>query len=357
MRTALLCLLTLALGACTTTVGDLNGFTTVADACDPRAVPFEGQDLEVQFMNANAHLNNVMFGAVQVGGEERVVEAVVVLSGFDDPNLHITIPELLPAQPANLAFWMDTNFDGVFTPIPPDDGMEHPPPDHQWLRPICSDGTFTFTHVTPFQDVRGARSDGAIFRFLIPPEIQGNADLFNTFRMSVRATRVEGDHRQTRAYFRWAPYVGSSPASPRPLRVVPSLPTPRTCMMSPDCADFSTSGGTCVMGNCVSLLQAPQVTSVTVFQMGGNALGEPRGPIDTGSDYEIEFIIDADCPVTDAGCMDGDPEHELGSRNDFVCTYTAAAPSTGTWEFMPDITVTTGFCDYPEGFNPATFSN
>jgi uncharacterized protein (TIGR01777 family) len=81
----------------------------------------------------------------------------------------------------------------------------------------------------------------AIFRFLVPTEIQTNADLFNTFRMSVRATRVEGDRRQTRAYYRWAPYVGATPASPRPLRVVPALPTPRACAASPECADFSTS--------------------------------------------------------------------------------------------------------------------
>lgn len=360
MRTRLVCALALALSACSTTVGDLNDFTVVADACDPRGASFTGQDFEMQFINTNAHLNNVMFGAVQVG-PERNVEAVVVVSGFDDANLHLTIPELMPGPPATFAFWMDTNFDGVFTPIPDPEAVDPPPADHQWLRPICPDGTMTFTHTTPFQNVRGALSDGAIFRFLVPADIQANADLFNTFRMSVRATRVEGDSRQTRAYFRWAPYVASTPAGTRPLRMVPSLPTPRTCTASPECSDFSTNGGTCVipsgatMGDCVSL-GPPQVERVTAFQMGGNALGEPRGPIDIGADYEIELIIDADCPVTDAGCVDGDPEHELGSRNDFVCTYVATAPPVGMWEFMPDISVAAGFCDYPEGFNPATFA-
>ena len=69
------------------------------------------------------------------------------------------------------------------------------------------------------------------------------------------------------------------------------------------------------MGDCVSRLLAPQVTEVTTFQMGGNALGEPRGPIDTGSDYEIEFIIDADCPVTDEGCQPGDPANASKAAN------------------------------------------
>jgi hypothetical protein len=352
----LVCLLALGLASCSTTVGDLNNFTTFEDACDPRGSTFVGQDFDLQFINTPAHLNNVMFGAVQVGAE-RNVEAVVVISGFDDPNLHVTIPELLPGQPSTFAFWMDTNFDGVFTSI------DNPGPDHQWLRPICPDGSMTFTHTTPFQSVRGARSDGEIFRFLIPAEIQTNADLFNTFRMTVRATRVEGAARQTRAYFRWAPYVGATPGSPRPLRVVDALPTPRTCTASPECADFSTNGGSCLIptgmtvGNCVSRVQAPQVTSVTSFQMGGNALGELRGPIDAPADYEIEFIIDADCPVTDDTCTEGDPRFELGSRDDFVCTF-METPRTGEdFNFMADISVTAGNCDYPEGFNPATFAN
>lgn len=361
MRTRLLCLLALLLASCSTTLSDLNNYTVVPDACDPRGSTFEGQDLDLQFINTNAHVNNVMFGAVQVG-EQRVVEAVVVLSGFDDPNLHVRIPELLPGQPSTFAFWMDTNFDGVFTPIPDPMAVDPDPPDHQWLRPICPDGSLTFTHTTPFQNVRGARSDGAIFRVLIPTEIQTNADLFNTFRMSVRATRIEGDRRQTRAYFRWAPYVASTPAGRAPLRVVDALPVPRTCMTSPECSDFSTNGGTCVipsgsaLGSCVTL-GPPQVDAVTVFQMGGNALGEPRGPIDTGADYEIELIIDADCPATDASCVEGTPEHELGSRDDFVCTYRETAPSLGIWEFTPDISAASGFCDFPDAFNPVTFAN
>ena len=347
MRTALVCLLALAAASCSTTISDLNGFTVVPDACDPRGVRREGQDLELQFFHANAHVNNVMFAAVQVG-TERVVEAVVVVSGFDDPDLHLTIPELLPAEPSTFAFWMDTNFDGVFTPLPDPMAVDPPPPDHQWLRPICADGSLTFTHVTPFQNVRGARSDGAIFRFLIPTDLQTNRALFNTFRMSVRATRVEGTSRQTRAYFRWAPYVASTPAGTPPVRVVAALPMPRTCMASPECSDFSSNGGTCVipsgsaMGSCVAN-GPPQVERVTAFQMGGNALGEPRGPIDTGADYEIEFTIDAD--------QDG----VLGTRNDFTCTYRSAAPSLGVWEFTPDLSIAAGFCDYPDGFNPATF--
>src|SRR5690349_23547816 len=103
MRTTLVCFVALALMSCSATVSDLNGFTVVEDACDPRGTPFEGQDLDLQFINTNAHLNNTMFAAVQVG-EERVVEAVVVVAGFDDPNLDLRIPELLPAQPSSFAF-------------------------------------------------------------------------------------------------------------------------------------------------------------------------------------------------------------------------------------------------------------
>ena len=71
------------------------------------------------------------------------------------------------------------------------------------------------------------------------------------------------------------------------------------------------------------------------FQIGGNALGEPRGAIDKLSLYRIEFVIDAD-------------ENDKKSKEDFVCVYDRQrAPDDMTWRFTPDLSE----CDPPDGFD------
>ena len=109
---------------------------------------------------------------------------MMVLSTFDDPNLRLKVPKLLPEGPSELAFWANSMPMG-FDPIN-DDGD---PIDHQWTRPICPDGKLTFTHTTPFQDVQDALSAGAIFAFQIPEELR-RPELFDTFHMWVRATQL-----------------------------------------------------------------------------------------------------------------------------------------------------------------------
>src|ERR1041385_6735964 len=111
-------------------------------------------------------------------------------------------------------------------------------------RPVKPNGGMTFTHTTPFQNVQQALSTGAIFDFQIPPELQ-RGELFDSFHMWVRATQLADDDPdkevQTRAYFRWSPLV-------------------------PAAAGFA----------------APEQRDPPKhFQVGGNALGEPRGAIDS----------------------------------------------------------------------------
>jgi hypothetical protein len=147
---------------------------------------------------------------------------------------------------------------------------------------------------------RDALSTGAIFAFVIPEELRRPA-LFDNYRMWVRAILLSDDdpdeELQTRAYYRWAPLV-----APTAGEDVPEQRDP------------------------------PEK-----LQVGGNALGEPRGAIDTLSLYRIEFVIDVD----ETGDL---------SNADFVCSERARAPDAMTWEFTPDLSE----CDAPNGFDPLT---
>lgn len=289
-------LLTPSVLGCSAQVSDLDALRTDLDACDPRGRAEEGTDLDLQFVSVTPHVNQDLFLAVTVG-EERSIEAIVVLSPLDDPDLHLVVPKLLPKGPSELAFWADSQPSG-FDAIN-DDGD---PVDHQWTRPVCPSGEVTFTHGTPFQSVQDGLSTGAIFRFEIPEEIR-RSELFDSFRMWVRAIKLADDDLdtevQTRAYFRWTPLVAPAEGADAPEQRDP-----------PD-----------------------------AFQVGGNALGEPRGAVDTLSFYRIEFVIDVD--------ESGDLSHA-----DFICNYPRQqAPDAQTWTFTPDLAQ----CDAPAGFDPRRF--
>jgi hypothetical protein len=301
-RTLLVTLAMLALGGCTAVVSDLNGFNNDADACDPRGTPHIGQDLDIQFVNTMAHVNQDMRFAIEVGPDHSV-EALAVVSAFDNPNELLHFPEMIPGpDPATLAFWADSNMMPGFQMLP--DMGTTDLPDHQWFRPICPNGQMTFTHTTPFQDIHHATSTGAIFRFHIPAEIQ-RQPLFDHFRMAAWAVRIQDNGaRQTRAYYQWQPLVALSPGMPTPTqRPVPMF-----------------------------------------FQVGGNVIAESRGAIDSGEIYEVHFVIDAD--------SDGD----FGTTGDYNCVWmNQAMPSmpaeAGVWDFDQPLT---GNCD-PNGFDPVTF--
>jgi hypothetical protein len=299
MRSTLL-FLSLILGACSAQVGDLDDLAVDLDACDPRGETARGTDLDLQFVGLTPHVNQDMFFAVTVDPTERNIEAIMVLSPLDDPDLHLVVPQLLPGGSSELAFWADSTPPG-FNGINDDDD----PIDHQWTRPICPNGEMTFTHTTPFQSVKDATSTGAVFQFVFPDDVKMNADLFGTFKMWVRAIRLddndESKELQTRAFFRWTPRV----------EVGGEAPTQR----------LPTDGA---------------------FQMGGNALGERRGAIDQLALYRIEFVID----------LDDDGEK---SGADFVCSFEREqAPDASTWVYVPDFSQ----CDPGDDeFDPATFSN
>ena len=283
--------------ACTATVSDLDDLDQDGDACDPRGQLERGTDLQLRFAGLTPHVNQDLFFAVTVE-DERNIEAMMVLASLDDPDLELTVPKLLPEGPAELAFWADSMPDG-FDPI----NEDNEPIDHQWTRPVCPNGELTFTHTTPFQDVQDALSVGAIFEFVIPQELRRPA-LFDTYRMWVSAIQLADadldQEVQTRAHYRWAPFVEPAEGA--------GAPEPR---------------------------EPPES-----FQVGGNALGEPRGAIDKLSFYRIEFVIDVD---------------QTGDRSaaDFVCSYERQqAPDEMTWTFVPDL----GQCDAPADFDPLTFS-
>lgn len=297
MRRTLLSL-SLALCGCTAQVGDLDDLEANEDACDARGSAVRGTDLDLQFDGLTPHVNQTIFFAVTVG-ELRNIEGMMVISTLDDPDKRVQIPELLPEGASELAFWADSAPLGMFNEIP-DDG-ESGDIDHQWTRPICPNGKMQFTHTTPFQSVKSAVSTGAIFHFVIPEDIKREA-LFDNFKMWLRVTQLDDNDPevevQTRAYFEWSPQVedpatGEAPAQ----RMIPNT-----------------------------------------FQVGGNALGEPRGAIDKRSLYNIHFVIDAD--------QDGEI-----SREDFVCLFDRErAPDSMDWMYEPDLSV----CDAGDGFDPTT---
>lgn len=294
MRKRNLLVLTLVLIGCSADVSDLDDLAIDPEACDRSGTTVLGTDLDLKFIGVFPHVNQDMFFAVTVG-EERDIEAMMVLSTLDDPDLHLVVPKLLPEGDSELAFWADSPPMGF-------NGLEESdnPPDHQWKRAICPDGKVTFEHTTPFQNVREARSTGAIFRFVLPDELVEASELFEKYRMWVSATLLDDNdnsiEKQTRAFYRWSPHV--------------------------DPAD-----GT-----------IPRSTP-TAFQVGGNALDEPRGPIDTRSLYKIEFVIDVD-------------EDDKSSAGDFTCTYDREmAPDDATWEFEPNLEN----CDAPNDFVLADF--
>jgi hypothetical protein len=319
MTRTLLVLGSITLAACTLQVADLNNFTDDFDACDPRGTPHLGEDLDIHFVGTIAHVNQDMRFAVEVGTDHSA-EAMFVLSTFDDQNLALHVPEILPAEPATLAFWADSNMDGVFSAL--NNGMEcgairlqvtcmadphctwdaagtqcNPlPPDHQWLRPICPNGQMTFTHTTPFQDVSIVSATGAVFAFHIPAAIQRH-EVFDNYRVAAWAVRTNSLGRQTRAYYRWAPHVMLGSIAP----------TPRT----------------------------PPMT----FQVGRNVAGEMRGPIDQGEMYEVHFVIDSN------------GNHQFEPAVDYSCVWPQQpAPSSAfVWDYMPDLSI----CDM-HGFDPTT---
>jgi len=299
MRCTLI-ILSLSLGACSAQVSDLDDLAVNGDACDPRGGTARGTDLDLQFVGVTPHVNQDMFFAVTVDPTERNIEAIMVLSPLDDPDLHLVVPQLLPAGASELAFWADSDPPG-FNEINDSDD----PVDHQWTRPICPNGVMTFTHTTPFQSVKDATSTGAVFRFVFPDDVAMNTDLFGTFHMWVRAILLDDNDRskelQTRAFFRWAPRVAVGDEEP-----TQRLPVEGT------------------------------------FQVGGNALGKRRGAIDQLSFYRIEFVIDVN--------KDGEK-----SGGDFVCSFEREqAPDSNMWAFTPDFSQ----CDPGDNdFNPATFRN
>ncbi len=293
----------LALTGCSALESDLGSFTNSSDACDPRGTPQRGANLTIHFRNTTPHINQDMRLAIEVA--DHSVEALAVISTFNDPNLDLVLPEMMTNDPATLAFWADTNANGVFDSLnPPDSGVIMmadsgadagvpltTSPDHQWFRPICPNGEMTFTHTTPFQDIQHATSNGSVFRFLIPPDFLPSATapdhhLLERFAMAVWAVQFDDSGRQTRVYYRWHPYVA----------IAGTTPTQRTGPLG------------------------------DVFQIGGNVLGEHRGAIDQGSMYEVHFVIDVDAD----GQMDG---HDT---DDYNCVWMdQTAPGTDPWNFDP----------------------
>jgi len=276
--------------ACSAAVSDLDDLRTDSDACDPRGRAERGTDLDLAFKNLTPHINQDLFLAV-TKGKERSVESMLVLSSLNDANLHLVVPKLLPSGTAELAFWADGEPFGF-------DSLESSIPDHQWIRPVCPNGKLTFTHNTPFQDVEGAVATGAVFVFEIPLLLQRQR-LFDRYRMWLRVTQLSDDDErseaQTRAFFRWSPRVDPPGSDEQPeQRAVPET-----------------------------------------FQVGDNVLGEGRGPIDTFSFYNIEFVIDLD------------DDDELGG-DDLVCRWkNEQAPGGNTWRFNRDVSV----CDVPNGLD------
>jgi hypothetical protein len=279
------------LGACSAQVSDLDDLHTDSDACDPRGRATQGTALDLQFRNVAPHVNQDMFFAI-TQGKERSIDAMLVLSTLDDKDLHLVVPKMLPEGSSELAFWADGD-PPAFDAIGGEAG-----PDHQWTRPICPNGKVTFTHTLPFQDVQGAIATGAVFVFQIPALLRQPA-LFDRYRIWLKLTQLSDvDQRtelQVRAFFRWSPFVVAPGEDEAPAqRKVPET-----------------------------------------FQVGDNALGEGRGPVDKLSFYNIEFVVDVD----DSGELSGD---------DLVCRYMKErAPMSNTWKFEADISE----CDVPDGLN------
>lgn len=304
MRRTLIALL-LALCGCSSQVSDLDDLEVNDEACDGSGSAVRGTDLDLQFDGLTPHVNQDIFFAVTVG-ERRNIEGMMVLSGLDDPDLRLQVPKLLPAGPSELAFWADSAPAG-FNEIP-EEG-ESGDVDHQWTRPICPNGVMRFEHTTPFQSVKSAVSTGAIFKFLLPPELL--TEVLHEHKMWVTVTQLDDDNPevevQTRAFYRWSPRV-EDPATGE----------------TPDDMRF---------------LGAPDPANPPRFQVGGNALGEPRGAIDKLSLYRIEFVIDVD-------------DNGKSSSEDFICLYDRQrAPDEMNWEFTPDLTD----CDTPDGFSLDSF--
>src|SRR5690349_20109574 len=207
MRRTLLPFL-LVLCGCSAQVSDLDDLELNEEACDNSSPAARGTDLELEFVDVTPHVNQDIFFAVTVG-EDRNIEAMMVLGGLEDPDLRLVVPKLLPEGPSELAFWADSAPTGMFNEIPDDDAPPGTPIDHQWTRPICPNGVLKCIHDTPFQSVKSAVSTGANFKFILPAELQ--TEVLRLHKMWVIVTQLDDDNPeqqvQTRVFYRWSPRV------------------------------------------------------------------------------------------------------------------------------------------------------
>lgn len=272
----LLSTLCAVLGACSAQVGDLDDLRTDADACDPRGRAQRGTDLALQMLDMPHVGERILFAITQA----ETVEGMAVIQTLGEADFLLQIPKFLPEGPSTLAFWADGAPVGEFNPLDDPDKR-----DHQWTRPVCPNGIMTFTHRTPFQDVRGAIATGARFVFEVPQVIT-NA-LLRRQSMWVRVTELDLSDQttevQTRGFFLWNP---------------------------------------------TELGEANAVVTRAVtreFRIEG-ALGDRLGPIDQLSFYNIEFVIDLDRDGRAGGA-------------DVICEFRRErAPDRAEWRFAPAVT-------------------
>lgn len=270
------------IGGCSSQVGDLDDLRTSSDACDPRGRAERGTDLRLQMLGMPHVGERVLFAITQADS----VEGMAVIHTLPTQDFLLQIDKFLPEGNSTLAFWADSSPVGTFNSL--DDPVK---PDHQWTRPVCPNGEMTFTHETPFQDVRGATAAGARFVFEVPQLVSGLQ--LRRRSMWVRVTELDLSDQttevQTRGFFLWSPPGEGTPEAARAI--------------------------------------------MREFRIEG-AGGERLGPIDQLSFYNVEFVIDLD--------NDGRP-----SGADVVCLYRREqAPDAAEWRFTPNVTG----CDTPVDF-------
>lgn len=158
-RFSLLVALVFSVG-CSVVVSDLNDLESSEEACAPGGNPDEIQALDLSLSMMQPHIGQRL--VMNLVDFDRVLRSRVVIEELPaSGEISLLIPGIVPREPHTLEFWADVDRD--YQPGPSER-------EHQWIRPLCEDGTVNFEHVFEFESLNDEPPDefGLDFRAEMP---------------------------------------------------------------------------------------------------------------------------------------------------------------------------------------------